>query len=52
VRSGEPKNETKGGGEDIFAALYADPGQLQGFLSAMSGLSAGAAHATIARAYR
>ncbi|WP_377830991.1 methyltransferase (plasmid) [Bradyrhizobium lupini] len=49
VRSGEPQNETKGGGEDIFAALYADPEQLQRFLSAMSGLSVGAAHAIAAK---
>ena len=29
----------------MFAALYADPDQLRGFLSAMSGISAGPAHA-------
>jgi len=45
LRTGEVQNESKGGGEDMFAALYADPDQLRGFLSAMSGLSAGAAHA-------
>ena len=43
VRTGELQNESKGEGEDMFAALYADPDQLRGFLSAMSGLSAGAA---------
>ena len=30
---------------DLFAALYADPQRLRGFLSAMSGVSAGAAQA-------
>jgi hypothetical protein len=44
LRTGEVQSETKGGGEDIFAALYADPEKLRRFLSAMSGLSAGAAH--------
>ncbi len=45
VRTGELQNESKGRGENTFAALYADPDRLQGFLSAMSGISAGAAHA-------
>lgn len=45
VRTGESQNESKGRGENTFAALYADPDRLQGFLSAMSGISAGAAHA-------
>jgi hypothetical protein len=44
LRTGEVQSETKGGGEDIFAALYADPEKLRRFLCAMSGLSAGAAH--------
>ena len=48
LRTGELQNEAKGGGKDIFAALYADPDQLRGFLSAMSGISAGAAHAIAA----
>src|SRR6516225_2412619 len=48
LRTGELQNESKGGGEDIFAALYADPRQLRGFLSAMSGVSAGAADAIAA----
>jgi hypothetical protein len=43
LRTGELQNESKGGGEDLFAALYADPEQLRRFLSAMSGISAGAA---------
>jgi hypothetical protein len=45
VRTGELQNESKGGGKDMFAALYADPDQLRGFLSAMSGIGAGPAHA-------
>jgi hypothetical protein len=45
VRTGELQNEAKGGGDSPFAALYADPDRLRGFLSAMSGISAGAAHA-------
>jgi hypothetical protein len=48
LRTGELQNEGKGGGEDIFAALYADPQKLRGFLAAMSGVSAGAAHAIAA----
>ena len=44
LRTGEIQNEAKGGG-DFFAALYAEPERLRGFLHAMSGLSAGAAHA-------
>jgi O-methyltransferase domain/Dimerisation domain len=48
LRTGELQNESKGGGENIFAALYADPEQLREFLSAMSGISAGAAHAIAA----
>jgi hypothetical protein len=45
LRTGELQNESKGGGENLFAELYADPEQLRGFLSAMSGVSAGAAQA-------
>jgi len=42
LRSGKPQNELKGSGESLFAALYADPARLKGFLSAMTGLSHGA----------
>jgi hypothetical protein len=45
LRTGELQNESKGGGENPFTALYADPKRLRGFLSAMSGISAGAAQA-------
>ena len=43
LRTGHPQNEAKGGEEDFFAALYADPGRLEGFLKAMTGISLGAA---------
>src|SRR5262245_32892707 len=39
LRGGMPQNELKAGGESLFAALYADPARLKGFLSAMTGLS-------------
>ena len=42
LRTGEPQNESKGGGHDPFAALYADPARLREFLRAMSGVSRGA----------
>ena len=45
LRTGELQNEAKGGGEDFFAAIYADPGRLEGFLKAMTGISLGAAMA-------
>ncbi|HEX8281947.1 MAG TPA: methyltransferase [Pyrinomonadaceae bacterium] len=50
LRTGRPQNEARGGGGDFFGALYADPQRLEGFLSAMSGLSLGAARA-IARQF-
>jgi precorrin-6B methylase 2 len=43
LRTGELQNEAKGGGEDLFAALYEDPDRLRGFLAAMTGISVGAA---------
>src|ERR671921_747236 len=43
LRTGQPQNEGKGGGEDFFAAIYADPGRLKGFLEAMTGISLGSA---------
>ncbi len=42
LRTGELQNESKHGG-DPFAAIYATPETLRGFLRAMSGISAGAA---------
>src|SRR5260221_1354150 len=47
LRTGEIQNEGKDG-QDFFAALYAEPDRLRGFLAAMSGISAGAAHAIAA----
>jgi hypothetical protein len=44
LRTGRPQNEAKTGG-NFFEALYADPERLEGFLSAMTGLSLGAARA-------
>jgi hypothetical protein len=38
LRTGSPQNEAKHGG-DFFAAIYAEPERLKGFLRAMSGLS-------------
>jgi hypothetical protein len=44
LRTGRPQNEAKSGG-NFFEALYADPQRLEDFLSAMTGLSLGAARA-------
>lgn len=44
LRTGRPQNEAKSGG-NFFEALYADPDRLAVFLSAMTGLSLGAARA-------
>ena len=48
LRTGQPQNESKHGG-DLFATLYADPQRLRAFLSAMTGVSLGAARAIAAR---
>ncbi len=45
LRTGLPQNESKGGGPDHFEAIYADPGRLEAFLKAMTGISGGAAQA-------
>jgi hypothetical protein len=45
LRTGKPQNEVKGGGEDFFGTLYADPERLRGFLRAMTGVSLGPANA-------
>jgi hypothetical protein len=44
LKTGRPQNEAKSGG-NFFEALYAEPERLEGFLSAMTGLSLGAARA-------
>ena len=43
LRTGQLQNEAKRGEEDFFAAIYADPGRLKGFLEAMTSISLGAA---------
>jgi SAM-dependent methyltransferase len=48
LKTGAPQNESKGGGIDLFEALYTDPERLKGFLRAMSGISAGPAQAIAA----
>jgi ubiquinone/menaquinone biosynthesis C-methylase UbiE len=42
LSTGELQNEAKHGGDSVFAAIYADPERLQGFLRAMTGISHGA----------
>ena len=49
LRTGEIQNEAKHGGPDFFAAIYAEPGRLKGFLRAMSGISRPANTAIAAR---
>ncbi|HEX5411886.1 MAG TPA: methyltransferase [Terriglobia bacterium] len=39
LRTGQPQNEIKGGGENTFDALYSHPDRLRTFLSAMTGIS-------------
>ncbi len=41
LRTGSPQNEAKGGGENIFGALYQDEARLEQFLAAMAGLQVG-----------
>ncbi|MCG8592185.1 MAG: acetylserotonin O-methyltransferase [Proteobacteria bacterium] len=41
LRTGQPQNETKGGGPSIFDVLYSDPERLGEFLHAMSGAQSG-----------
>ena len=48
LRTGMPQNEAKEGG-NFFAALYADPLKLEGFLKAMTGLSSSAARSIAKR---
>jgi hypothetical protein len=50
LRTGEQQNEARGGGENPFISLYADPERLRTFLKAMSGISHGA-NLTIARQF-
>jgi O-methyltransferase domain/Dimerisation domain len=48
LKTGRNQNEAKESG-DVFAALYADPDRLRLFLTAMSGVSLGAAQAVAAK---
>lgn len=48
LRTGLPQNEAKHG-VDTFAALYADPARLEGFLRGMTGISLPAARAIAAK---
>jgi hypothetical protein len=48
LKTGRNQNEAKESG-DVFAALYADPERLRGFLVAMSGVSLAAAQAIAAK---
>lgn len=41
LRSGQPQNETRGGGRPMFEELYADEARLAEFLEAMTGFQAG-----------
>jgi hypothetical protein len=41
LKTGERQNEVRGGAENPFLALYADPARLRGFLRAMTGVSHG-----------
>ncbi len=50
LRTGQPQNECKTGGADLFASLYADPAGLHEFLSAMTGVSH-AANTIIAQSF-
>jgi hypothetical protein len=42
LRTGEPQNEIREGGDGTFDALYSDPDRLRVFLRAMTGVSHGA----------
>ncbi len=48
LKTGEPQNEAKSGG-DLFESIYSDSKRLELFLSAMTGLSLGIAHAMAAK---
>jgi O-methyltransferase domain/Dimerisation domain len=45
LHTGQPQNESKGGGQGLFETLYADPKRLRIFLEAMTGVSIGPARA-------
>jgi hypothetical protein len=41
LRTGQAQNESKGGGQPVFATLYADEARLEQFLAAMASVQAG-----------
>jgi hypothetical protein len=41
IKTGKPQNETKNGGDSIFAELYKDEVKLEQFMDAMAGISCG-----------
>lgn len=49
LKTGSAQNEMKHGGKGIFEALYANPQQLEQFMDAMAGISAGNFHAFAAK---
>jgi hypothetical protein len=49
LKTGMPQNEARHGGGDLFGTLYSDQRRLEQFLSAMTGLSLGIAHAMAAK---
>ncbi len=49
LRTGQPQNEVRGGGQPLFETLYADPARLKVFLKAMTGISHGSAMAIAAK---
>ena len=49
LNTGLPQNESKGGGADVFGALYATPDRLRQFLQSMTGISLGLAMALAQR---
>lgn len=49
LRTGLPQNEIKGGGENVFDVLYADPVEMAQFTRAMTATSAAAARAIAAK---
>ena len=42
LRTGQPQNEVRTGGPNLFETLYSDPARLKQFLAAMTGISHGA----------
>lgn len=49
LRTGRPQNEARQGEESFFTELYADPGRLRAFASAMTGVSRAANQAIAAK---